>query len=84
MMRRRSRHPLYGLMAEFETPETLIAAARHVRDAGYTRMDAYSPYPVEGLADYRWAEGREAKNKPGQVTFDAIVRNRGDVETCGS
>ena len=47
----RQRHPLYGLMAEFERPDSLIAAARRAREAGYTRMDAYSPYPVEGLAD---------------------------------
>ena len=51
MMRRRYRHSMYGLMAEFERPEALVAAARKAREAGYTRMDAYSPYPVEGLAD---------------------------------
>jgi len=53
MMKRtsRARHPLFGLMAEFERPDSLIAAARRAREAGYTRMDAYSPYPVEGLAD---------------------------------
>jgi hypothetical protein len=39
----------YGLMAEFETPEQLIEAARRARDAGYTKVDAYSPMPVEGL-----------------------------------
>jgi hypothetical protein len=43
--------PLYGLMAEFDDPEALVAAARKAREAGYTRMDAYSPFPVEGLAD---------------------------------
>ena len=48
---RRRRHPIYGLMAEFDGPERLIAGARTAREAGYTRMDAYSPYPVEGLAD---------------------------------
>jgi len=43
--------PLYGLMAEFDSPDALVAAARQAREAGYTRMDAYSPFPVEGLAD---------------------------------
>jgi hypothetical protein len=43
--------PIYGLMAEFERPEDLIAAVRRVREAGYRRYDAYSPYPVEGLAE---------------------------------
>src|SRR5262249_8499484 len=50
MTRGKQRHPVYGLMAEFDRPEPLIAAARRARDAGHTRMDAYSPYPVEGLA----------------------------------
>jgi hypothetical protein len=42
---------LYGLLAEFEDPEDLVRAARAAREAGYTRMDAYSPFPVEGLAE---------------------------------
>ena len=41
---------LYGLMAEFDTPEQLIHAAGKVRDAGYRRIDAYTPFPVEGLS----------------------------------
>ncbi|HEV8129882.1 MAG TPA: DUF3341 domain-containing protein [Acidobacteriota bacterium] len=41
---------LYGLMAEFERPEDLVAAASRARDAGYRRMDGYTPFPVEGLA----------------------------------
>lgn len=42
---------IYGLMAEFETPESLIQAVRKVRQEGYTRIDAYTPFPVEGLAE---------------------------------
>ena len=42
---------LYGLVAEFLEPEPLIAAARAARRARYRRMDAYSPFPVEGLAE---------------------------------
>lgn len=41
----------HGLMAEFNTPQALLAAGRSARDAGYRRMDAYSPMPVEGLAE---------------------------------
>jgi len=41
----------YGLMAEFESAETLLAATRQAYAAGYRAMDAYSPYPVEELAD---------------------------------
>jgi hypothetical protein len=42
---------LYGLMAEFDEPESLLAAARRASAAGYRRMDAYAPMPVEGLAE---------------------------------
>ncbi len=45
------RPPIYGLLAEFEHAEELIEAARKAREAGYRRMDAYTPFPVEGLAE---------------------------------
>jgi hypothetical protein len=40
---------VYGLMAEFEDPGDLVAAAHRAREAGYRRMDAYSPLPIEEL-----------------------------------
>ena len=45
------RSTLFGYAAEFETPEALITAARLAREAGYTKMDAFSPMPVEGLSE---------------------------------
>jgi hypothetical protein len=45
------RHGLHGLLAQFETPEQVVAAAQRAYDAGYRKMDAYSPMPVEGLAE---------------------------------
>lgn len=42
---------LYGLMAEFEEHDQLVAAAKRAYAAGYREMDAYSPFPVEGLAE---------------------------------
>ena len=42
---------LYGIMAEFDTPESLLDAARLAHAEGYRHMDAYSPMPVEGLAE---------------------------------
>jgi hypothetical protein len=43
------RAPSYGVMAEFDTATALLAAARRAREAGFTRMDAYSPFPIHGL-----------------------------------
>jgi mono/diheme cytochrome c family protein len=40
---------LYGLLAEIEGPEALVEAARRVRDAGYSKWDCYSPFPVHGI-----------------------------------
>ena len=37
-----------GLVAEFETPEAMLAACRSLRDAGYTRFESHSPFPVHG------------------------------------
>jgi hypothetical protein len=42
---------IYGLMAEFTTPEQLLEAARQTHDAGYRRIDAFAPFPIEGLAE---------------------------------
>jgi hypothetical protein len=40
---------LYGLMAEFDDPDALLAAAREAHARGYRRMDAFTPYPIEAL-----------------------------------
>lgn len=40
----------YGLLAEFGTTEALMTAARKARETGYRRLDAFTPFPVEGLA----------------------------------
>jgi Protein of unknown function (DUF3341) len=45
------RTPLYGLMGEFDSPETLLTAARGAFAEGFRKMDAYSPFPVDGLAE---------------------------------
>jgi hypothetical protein len=44
---RESRH--YGLLAHFAGPRELYRACEEIRDAGYTRWDAHTPFPVHGL-----------------------------------
>ena len=45
------RSHTYGVMGEFATPEELIHAVEKTREAGYRRLDAYAPFPVEGLSE---------------------------------
>ncbi len=46
------RDPLiFGLMAEFDNVNDVITAARRVYGAGYRKIDAYSPFPVEELSE---------------------------------
>jgi hypothetical protein len=42
---------IHGIMAEYATPADLYHAAEKVRDAGYSRWDVYSPFPVHGMDD---------------------------------
>src|SRR5882762_8238907 len=42
---------IYGLLAEFEGQDRLVAAAHAAHQDGYRRMDAYTPFPVEELAE---------------------------------
>jgi hypothetical protein len=48
---KKARPPIYGLMAAFPTPGEVVAAARKVREAGYRKVDAYSPFPIEELGE---------------------------------
>ena len=45
------RPPIHGLMAEFDNATDLVAAAHRAHQAGYRRMDAYSPFPIEELSE---------------------------------
>jgi hypothetical protein len=42
---------MYGIMAEFDTADQLLAASRRAHAAGYRRMDAYAPFPIDGLGE---------------------------------
>lgn len=43
--------PIHGVLAEFNDPSSLIAGIRRVRAAGYRKMDAYTPYPIEEVME---------------------------------
>src|SRR5499427_7445795 len=45
------RSEIFGVMGEFATPEALLAATKKTREAGYKHIEAYSPFPIEGLSD---------------------------------
>ena len=61
---------LYGLLAEFEDVTALVEAIRAARREGYTRMDAYTPFPVEEVAD---ALGLHHSRLPWVVFGGALV-----------
>ncbi|HMI82722.1 MAG TPA: DUF3341 domain-containing protein [Polyangiaceae bacterium] len=46
-MRAPARPALHGVMGEFSTPQDLVTAIEKVREEGYTRLDAYTPFPIE-------------------------------------
>lgn len=43
------QNEVYGLVAEFDDPTLLVEAARKVRESGYSKFEAYSPYPIKAL-----------------------------------
>ncbi len=42
---------VYGVIAEFHDAQELLDAANKTREAGYTSVDAFSPFPIHGLSD---------------------------------
>ncbi len=65
-----SNPSLYAVIAEFSTPEAMLKAAEKVRDAGYTRVDALTPFPVHGIVE---ALGIPKSRMAGLVLTGAIV-----------
>lgn len=61
---------MFGLLAEYENPALLHAACERVRDAGYTRWDACSPFAVHGLDK---AMGLKPSTLPWWVLWIAIA-----------
>ena len=42
---------IYGVIGEFEDVDSIMAAAKAVREAGYRRVDVHSPFPIHGIDD---------------------------------
>jgi len=61
---------LHGIAAEFTAPEQLVAAAKRVREKGYTRFDAYTPMPLPNLPG---AMGFGWTTMPALVLIGALV-----------
>ena len=68
------RESTYGLMAEFLSAEELLEASKNAAEAGYRELDAYSPFPIEGLAE---AIGFHRTRLPVLVFFGGLLG------TCG-
>ena len=45
----RSEPKYYGVVGDFDTPEDLVRAIRTARAAGFTRFEAYTPFPIHGI-----------------------------------
>lgn len=69
-----SQPTIYGLMAEFDSPEELLSAAKKSRADGYQRMDAFTPFPVDGLAE---ALGKRKSLVPFFVLGGAMIGGLG-------
>ena len=69
----------YGVIAEFATSEDLLVAANAAREAGYTEMDAFSPFPVHGLHE---AVGMHTTRLPLIVLGGGVIGGIGGFLMC--
>ncbi len=69
----------YGVIAEFAGAEELLAAAHAVREAGYTEMDAFSPFPIHGLHE---AVGMQGTRLPLIVLSGGVLGGLGGYFMC--
>src|SRR5438874_13526191 len=73
------RTGLYGVIAEFTSPADLVSAADAAREAGYTEMDAFSPYPIHGLHE---AVGMHSTGMSAIVLIGGIIGGIGGFFMC--
>jgi hypothetical protein len=70
---------LHGLLAEFDSPAALVAAAEATRQAGYRRTDAFTPFPIEEVAH---ALGHHHSKVPYMVLTGGILGALGGFGLC--
>jgi hypothetical protein len=73
-MPKKQREGIHGVIAEFEGPEQLVEAAQRAYAEGYRQMDAYTPFPVHGLAD---AIGHRGVRLPRYVLLGGLAGGLG-------
>jgi len=59
----------YGVIGDFDTPEDLMRAIRTVRTAGFTKLEAYTPFPIHGIDE---AMG-EPRSPLGKIVFGCAM-----------
>lgn len=64
------KHEVWGVSAEYDDTELLVAAALRAKQSGLTRMDAYTPMPVEGLSE---AIGFRNKQMPALMFMGGLL-----------
>jgi hypothetical protein len=69
----------YGVIAEFNGPQELLDAATAAREAGYTQMDAFSPFPIHGLHE---AVGMTHTRMPAIVLAGGLLGGLGGFFMC--
>jgi hypothetical protein len=69
----------YGVIAEFTGAQELLDAANAAREAGYTEMDAFSPFPIHGLHD---AVGMHKTRLPLLVLVGGLIGGVGGFMMC--
>ena len=73
-MPKKPREGIHGVIAEFEGPDQLVEAAQRAYAEGYRVMDAYTPFPVHGLAD---AIGHRGVRLPRYVLMGGLAGGLG-------
>jgi hypothetical protein len=73
-MPKKQREGIHGVIAEFDGPEQLVEAAQRAYAEGYRMMDAYTPFPVHGLAD---AIGHKGVRLPRYVLLGGLAGGLG-------